>query len=145
MPPEQVNQTHVEPGILGKTFEAVSVLIVEDEVTNQIIARHMFEKLGCHVDILANGQQALETDSKYDLIFMDLQMPVLDGLAATQGLRKKGVSTPIIALTANAMQGDREHCLEAGMDDYISKPVELDKLEKVIARWVQGKKQTASG
>lgn len=106
------------------------VLVAEDNLTNQYVAAGMLSFFGCKVDIASNGKEAVEAVSKktYDLIFMDCQMPVLDGYQATAAIRRlekeKGLkkSIPVIALTANALEGDRGKCLTAGMDDYLSKP-----------------------
>lgn len=119
------------------------VLVVEDNVTNQIVARKMLRKLGCEADVANNGQEAVDAfeKSRYDLILMDCQMPVMDGFAATKRIREiEGLSsgiarTPIIALTANALLGDRNSCLEAGMDDYISKPFLLEQMASTLSHW----------
>lgn len=118
------------------------VLVAEDNPVNQIVATKMLEKLGCAVDMATNGEEAIAHVQRhvYDLILMDCQMPVLDGFAATAAIRERERAfarhTPIIALTANAMLGDRERCLAAGMDDYLSKPLEPAKLRGVLDRWV---------
>lgn len=120
------------------------VLLTEDNPVNREVALGMLELLGCHVDLAANGQQAVEAVSTqhYDLVFMDCQMPVLDGFAATAAIRRHEASArtgrhiPIIALTANAMDGDRERCLEAGMDDYLSKPFTQENLQDALQRWM---------
>ena len=119
------------------------VLLVEDNTINQTVALKMLEKLGYRADAVADGQEAisaLET-TPYDLVLMDVQMPVLDGFAATQAIRAGRTKAlrpalPIIAMTAHALEGDREKCLEAGMDDYISKPVALPALAAVLERWL---------
>ncbi len=117
------------------------VLVVEDNEINQMVALGMLESLGYDVDTADNGRLALEAleDSLYDVILMDCQMPEMDGYEATQRIRKhsnKGVSAiPIIALTANAMSGDAEKCLAAGMDDYLSKPFEPDLFEEKMLHW----------
>jgi CheY-like chemotaxis protein len=104
----------------------------------------MLENLNCHVDVAVNGVEALRSlqDTQYDLIFMDCQMPEMDGYEATRVIReneKRGhysrAHIPIIAITANAMQGDCEQCLNAGMDDYISKPVTKERLKVIIEKW----------
>ncbi|MEW6595142.1 MAG: response regulator [Thermodesulfobacteriota bacterium] len=134
--PETPSQAHQRP----KSFEA-RILLAEDNVVNQKVALRMLEKLGCQIDIAANGEEALAMlpQHRYDLVFMDCQMPVMDGFDATNAIRRMPEplqSIPIIALTANAMAGDRERCLAAGMDDYISKPVKADELARVLERWL---------
>jgi len=115
------------------------VLIVEDNAVNQTIAARLLEKLGCRVDVAANGREAVEMVDllPYDAIFMDCQMPEMDGFEATQEIRRRegsSVHRPIIAMTANAMQGDRERCLDAGMDDYVSKPIRKADLTEALKR-----------
>jgi PAS domain S-box-containing protein len=113
------------------------VLVAEDNPVNQKVARAMLERLGCHVDLVANGREALEMACRlpYDLIFMDCHMPEMDGYEATRRLRALGAAPPIIAMTANAMPGDREMCLEAGMSDYVAKPLRADDLMRLLTRW----------
>lgn len=114
------------------------VLIAEDNVINQKVARRMLEKLGAHVDVATDGQEAINmaSEAHYDVIFMDCQMPELDGYQATGVLRKQNVTTPIVALTAHTMTGDRDKCLEAGMDDYLSKPIMPDALAAIVEHWL---------
>jgi CheY-like chemotaxis protein len=116
------------------------VLLAEDNIVNQKVAVRMLEKLGCGVDVAANGKEAVAmwAELPYDAVFMDCQMPEMDGYAATGVIRdrEKASHTPIVAMTANAMEGDKERCLAAGMDDYISKPVTVDALTQVLNRWV---------
>src|SRR5690606_41743996 len=110
-----------------------------DNPVNQTLALHILKKLGYNATLVENGLQALEAVDRldYDIIFMDIQMPDLDGLAATQRIRKIKKKQPIIiAMTANAMQGDREKCLDAGMNDYLSKPVRLEDVVKVLDKWL---------
>jgi CheY-like chemotaxis protein len=114
------------------------VLIVEDNAVNQMVAARLLEKLGCRVDVAANGREAVEMVGllPYDAIFMDCQMPEMDGFEATQEIRRRegsSVHRPIIAMTANAMQG-RERCLGAGMDDYVSKPMRKADLTEALKR-----------
>ena len=128
------------------------VLVAEDNPVNQRVAGRLLESLGYLVDVVGNGQEALEAvaNTTYGAVLMDVQMPGMDGYRATRqirlredqagrrnmmmGLRKR--RTPIIAMTANAMQGDREKALEAGMDDYVAKPVGREELGAVLGRWV---------
>jgi CheY-like chemotaxis protein len=100
----------------------------------------MLEKLGCLVHVAINGKQAVEMVAAlpYDLVFMDCQMPEMDGYEATAQIRQReqGRHTPIVALTANVMQGDRDRCLDAGMDDYIGKPMRPAAVRHALERWV---------
>ena len=116
------------------------VLLAEDNVVNQEVATSMLEILGCQVTIANNGREAIRAlaQSTYDLVLMDCQMPEMDGFAATAAIRQSestAAHTTIIALTANAMEGDQQRCLTAGMDDYLSKPFTQEKLRKVLRRW----------
>ena len=115
------------------------ILVAEDNLINQKLIRYVFELLGYKTDIAANGLEALEALKRknYTLIFMDIQMPEMNGYEATGIIveRRKEDRPIIIAMTANAMQGDREKCIDAGMDDYITKPLRVDNLIKVIKHW----------
>lgn len=123
------------------------VLVVEDNETNQEVVQSMLEKFGSKVHLCSNGKQAVEavSENAYDMILMDCQMPVMDGYQAATAIRrmeaKDGLKNriPIIALTGNALEGDREKCLSAGMDDYLSKPFKLDEFYKILKRWSQEK------
>ncbi len=117
------------------------ILLAEDNPINRKVAMHILQKLGYAAEAVTDGRQAVEAFSKnrYDLVLMDVQMPVMDGYEATRAIRasSNGHSTmPILAMTASAMKGDREKCLDAGMDDYISKPVILHDLQAKIEKWV---------
>ena len=125
------------------TTQAAHILVAEDHLVNQQLVQAMLVKLGCRVDVAENGREAVELEARvtYDLILMDIQMPVLDGFGATKAIRQKALHNgrsriPIIALTANAMQGDRAQCLAADMDDYLSKPFKLEQLKAVLTRWL---------
>lgn len=124
----------------GAEARSLQVLVAEDTPVNQTVARRMLQSLGCEVVIAENGQRAVEcaAETSFDLVLMDCQMPVLDGFGATQALRDAEAEgaprVPIVAMTANAMAGDRERCLEAGMDDYLVKPMMLEALQRLIER-----------
>ena len=119
------------------------ILLAEDNVTNQTVATRLLEKMGFAVVAVANGREAvraLET-GRFDLVLMDVQMPVMDGFDATSAIRSPQSAVlnrrvPVIAMTAHALKGDRERCLAAGMDDYVSKPIDPKELAKVTERWV---------
>ncbi len=126
----------------GRPLRA-KVLLAEDNLVNQQVATRMLKKLGLAVELAHNGQEALQKqrDDRYDLVLMDCEMPVLDGYGATGQWRSyeaiKGLArTPIVAMTANAMPGDREACLAAGMDDYLAKPVKLEALRTTLTHWL---------
>jgi two-component system sensor histidine kinase/response regulator len=119
----------------------VRMLIVEDNSVNQRLAVLQLDSLGLHADTAADGVEALEAMARipYHLVFMDCQMPVMNGFDATRELRRRegsGLHVPVIAMTANAVGSDRQRCLDAGMDDYISKPVNIDQLALMVDRWL---------
>jgi len=126
---------------------AYHVLLAEDSPLNQDVGKAMLETLGCAVDVAANGAEALRMAAmtRYDLVFMDCQMPLMDGCEATVKIREdengKGPRVPIIALTAHMMESDREKCLSAGMDDFLSKPFRLKELAEMLSRWT-GRSET---
>jgi signal transduction histidine kinase/DNA-binding response OmpR family regulator len=128
----------------------VRVLVAEDNVVNQKVAVRMLEKFGCRVDVVANGREALAALSRiaYDCVLMDCQMPEMDGYEATAAIRQReahtGNHTLIVAMTANAMQGDREQCLAAGMDDYVCKPVRAEELLALLQKWVRPSDNTST-
>ncbi|HKC35581.1 MAG TPA: response regulator [Chitinophagaceae bacterium] len=114
----------------------LEILIAEDNLVNQKIAIKILAKLGYQPKLANNGREALEMSGECDLILMDVQMPEMDGLEATKKIRSKAGAQPvIIAMTANVLQGDRDACLQAGMDDYTSKPINLDELLQQLEKW----------
>jgi len=125
-------------------MESFKILLVEDNLVNQKVALALLEKMGYQVDVTANGQEALEAldETDYDLILMDCQMPVKDGYETTRAIRKLEGSLaeiPIIAMTANAMAGDDEKCYEAGMNDYMTKPINSKLMAEKIGAFAAQK------
>ena len=127
---------------MATRIASARVLLAEDNPVNQTVASSMLRQLGYHVEVANDGEEALarSADGRYDVILMDCQMPVMDGFEATMAVRARealgrhGVRVPIVALTANAVQGDRERCLAVGMDDYLAKPFRKSQLQEVIER-----------
>lgn len=139
---------HSETG--SEAVRPLSILVVEDNAINQQIASIVLEKIGHSVTIAENGAVAVDLLGKmsFDLVLMDVQMPVMDGLEAVQIIRSAGPGIlnpkiPIIAVTAHAMKDDEERCLNAGMDDYISKPLNIARLREVVVKWTQGRSSEA--
>lgn len=140
--PQSVFQTHT----MQASPYPLRILLAEDNAVNQKVAMHILHRLGYRVDLAANGIEVLDAlkRQKYDVILMDVQMPEMDGLAATVAIRQNLPASQqpyIVAMTANAMQGDREQCLEAGMDDYLSKPFKTNDLVVVLERSSKGRPQ----
>ena len=143
-----------EDPVSPNEFASVRILMAEDNDANQFVAREILESVGFSLDIADNGQIAVDKLAgcdEYTLVLMDMQMPQMDGLTATREIRKRWPDRklPIIALTANAMKGDLERCMDSGMDDYVSKPIDRKQLFKALRRWVpedaKGKKSASDG
>jgi len=133
----------------GPMFTGMRVLLAEDNFVNQAVAEHQLERLGFQIDTAMTGREAVDLALKnnYDLILMDVQMPEMDGLTATEEIRGRqdpNNASIILAITAHAMQGDRERCIDAGMDDYISKPVRPQELRDKLALWLSPASREAS-
>ncbi|MCG9714060.1 ATP-binding protein [Shewanella insulae] len=144
-PYDDVSESAIEPIVETGLPDKPKVLVVEDNKVNQMVALGMLQQLGVEADVAGNGREALEVLSAqqgnpYQLILMDCLMPEMDGFHATAAIRegvggRQFCAVPIIALTANAMKGDREHCMRAGMDDYLTKPLVLGDLKECLYRW----------
>ncbi|MGB0712088.1 MAG: ATP-binding protein [Gammaproteobacteria bacterium] len=126
----------------GVSFEGANALLVEDNEINRMVAVGMLRRMGVDVDVAVNGEEAVQRvqETTYDIILMDCQMPVMDGFTATQLIRQQAgqqvMRTPIIAVTAYAMKGDRDRAFDAGMDDYLTKPIEMNVMETALSRWL---------
>lgn len=118
------------------------ILLAEDNPVNQMVTGKLLEKLGCNYVVVSNGNECLDRlkNDHYDLILMDCLMPEMDGLEATRKIRSSGghcADIPIIALTAKAMTSDEQACMDAGMSDYIDKPVSLERMKKLLSEWAE--------
>ena len=146
-PEEALDPAAARPARQVKKYR---ILLAEDNIVNQKVAAKILSKMGHQADVVANGQEAVQVLGRgtYDAILMDCQMPEMDGFEAATAIRRQEggrCRIPIIALTANAMKSDRERCLAAGMDDYLTKPISIDALEKALLRWVSApEEQTAA-
>jgi CheY-like chemotaxis protein len=120
-----------------------SVLVAEDAKTNQVLVKTLLGRMGLEVTIAANGKEAVQMAlaGDFDLILMDIQMPRMNGYRATKAIRKQAITTPIIALTAHAMKGDEQKCIEAGCDDYLAKPLDRRELLKKISKYLPAQDQ----
>jgi CheY-like chemotaxis protein len=119
------------------TFANLKILLVDDSLDNQLIVTHLLRRTGAHIETANNGREGVDKAmaGDFDLVLMDLQMPVLDGYGAVQELKKLGYTKPVIALTAHAMKEERIRCLESGFSDHVSKPVDRQLLVKVIGQF----------
>ena len=140
-----------EPEELEAWPKETRILLVEDNMTNQIVANGILETFDLQADVANDGEEALHAlkealkTKPYTLVLMDCQMPILDGYGASEAIRsgeagEENIKVPIVAMTANAMKGDKEKCLTSGMDDYLSKPINPDTLQAILIKWLKGKK-----
>nr|HMP63765.1 response regulator [Phenylobacterium sp.] len=137
--PDSLPPTVAEAGRPDGPEGAARILLVEDNEVNMLLAKTLLAEVSCDIRCVENGAQAVEavTEEAFDLILMDMQMPVMDGLEATRRIRALGdarAATPIVAMTANAMQSDQDACYAAGMDDFVSKPFQPDAFLRTVAR-----------
>lgn len=140
--PDQADEKEPAESTEVETINRNKILIVEDNPVNQKVALLMLNKIGHNADVASNGRIGVEMMkiNHYDIVFMDIQMPEMDGFAATEYIRRDGSdvmngNAVIIAMTAHAVKGDREKCISAGMDDYISKPISIEKLSQILDKW----------
>jgi CheY-like chemotaxis protein/anti-sigma regulatory factor (Ser/Thr protein kinase) len=130
------------------TINGARILLVEDNELNQEVATELLRDVGFVVELAVNGQFALDKirSAHYDIVLMDMQMPVMDGVTATREIRKEArfKDLPVVAMTANAMQGDRERCIAAGMNDHVAKPIEPEDLWKALLKWIKPRNPTAA-
>lgn len=135
-PPQQRDDDRVTP----VRFAGVRVLLAEDNPVGALLAKTLLRREGCVVETAASGEEAVQAlaRARYDLVLMDMRMPGMDGLQATRAIRARGDRTPIVALTANAFVEDRKACLEAGMNDHMTKPIETEVLRAALIRWTSG-------
>jgi CheY-like chemotaxis protein len=128
------------PSAMPGAYDAAGalVLVADDNSVNQRVIERLLAKRGLRVDVVGNGLEAVAAAARrpYDLVLMDCQMPEMDGYEATRKLRAEGARLPIVAMTANALTGDRERCLDAGMDDYLTKPLTAATLDGTLTRWL---------
>ena len=145
--PEKGDNTEEDLNVLREllSLNRKKVLLAEDYYVNQKLFKTILNNLNIEVSVANNGQEACEAvdAGSYDLIFMDIQMPVMNGFQATEKIREKGIQTPVIAVTANAVAGEKEKCIDAGMDDFLTKPFKKGDLVPVINKWLLGDEEVA--
>ncbi|HJY06819.1 MAG TPA: response regulator, partial [Bryobacteraceae bacterium] len=145
IPVQSARSLSTEPPVLQPAEpvpngNSVRILMAEDNLINQRVGKLILQKAGYAIDLVSDGIEALEAHRKtpYDLILMDCQMPAMDGFEATRQIRALDARQPVIvAVTANALVGERERCLAVGMDDYLSKPFQADQLISIVAKWAE--------
>ena len=137
---ETLKKSNACPDDAEKEARPLRILMAEDNPVNRKVALSMLKRLGYRADVAENGLEVLQAlgEKPYDVVLMDVQMPEMDGLEATRRIRDQGLSTRIIAMTAHAMDGDRDECLEAGMNEYISKPINMEELARILEACSQG-------
>ncbi|MAE68878.1 MAG: hypothetical protein CME06_00255 [Gemmatimonadetes bacterium] len=132
--------------IPSQRLQKLRILVVDDNLINLKVAERMLQSMGCDVDSVGSGAEAIVAieNTDYDFVFMDCQMPEMDGFETTKRVRlmEGGDSFPIVALTANAMEGDRERCLAAGMNDYLAKPIDRRRLAEMLSRFLANRFDT---
>lgn len=133
-PPLQ--QKHLDT---ARQLEGMSILIIDDVEDNRLLVHRILSRRGAHVDLAGSGPEGIRMaqDKHYDIVLMDIQMPLMDGYTATRTLRDAGYDKPIIALTAHAMKEDRDRCLQAGCNDYLTKPIQVEKVISALTKHTQ--------
>jgi CheY-like chemotaxis protein len=137
---------HLQSTTKPETAQQASgrILVAEDDAANQNLFEVLLKKMGCQFVIVSDGKEAVEkvTAENFDLVLMDIQMPVMNGCDATKAIRRAGITTPIIAVTAFAMVGDSKKCLDAGCDDYLSKPINQKELMEMLQKYLPVENKT---
>jgi CheY-like chemotaxis protein len=135
----QVESDPALTNVNGKLQRPLRILMAEDNPINQRVGKLILQRAGFNIDVVGDGSEALEAHkvNPYDVILMDCQMPIMDGFEASRQIRSLGQRQPIIlAVTANALVGEREKCLNAGMNDYLSKPFQAEQLVNLVKKWI---------
>ncbi|MCK4630664.1 MAG: response regulator, partial [Bacteroidales bacterium] len=123
--------------------EGLNILVAEDNIINQKVVKVLFKNLGYEIDVVSNGEEAIKTISKkkYDIVFMDIMMPEIDGLEATREIRAMGYKIPIIALTADLGDKTKKSAYDAGINEFVGKPIKSDELKKIMIKWFKVDKE----